>query len=442
MAELDPFPEVTQHSGIHGQSRSQGQLSTAIMEQTQGNLLQNASSSRKANLPIGTANTVVSHGIYSGGYPFGYTQQNISYSKPTRVSGSVLEELQHSTYSVGHPFRYTPPGTSYPAYPSPPLEEKAHKRFDRPYSLRDGLEQPSQRLSDFDSPSESDHKTASSLKKRKRISRAQQTSPSKRSRTAYTSQGEPATTSVSAQLGTSMGSDRRQRAETRVENGVLFGLVDNEWSKFERLEFAPNHRNSFLAEPAGYHLDFRMRLILKDAQQPGAPVPPSESRHSTDLGSKLMILVFQQGIPPNYTSYSPITQGWNDDNLRSMRDSQGRHAFLMPDPPPDWQHNPYSGYMMYNGLVMLDQNNRPVKDYPGAPLTVSYDAKASLIEGLRRYFGMTYSDIIGRMPPQRYTSTGIRPIRGVTLLSTRTGRWYNRHKGSGLGPWFDRGGGR
>ena len=191
-------------------------------------------------------------------------------------------------------------------------------------------------------------------------------------------------------------------------------------------------------EPAGYHLDYRMRLILRDAQQPGAPAPPSESRQSTEFKSELTILAFPPGIPPNYTSYSPITQGWNDDNLWSMRDSRGRHAFLMPAPPTDWQHNPHSGYLTYNGLVMLDQNNRPVKDYPGAPLTLSYDATASLIEGLRRYFGMTYSDITGRMPPQRHTSTGIRPIRGVTLLSTRIGRFYERHKDSGLRPWHDR----
>lgn len=181
-----------------------------------------------------------------------------------------------------------------------------------------------------------------------------------------------------------------------------------------------------------------MRFILQDAQQPGAPVPPCESQESTDLGSELMRSVFPQGIPPNYTSYSPITQGWNDDDLRSMTDSRGRHAFLMPAAPPDWEHNPSSGYLMCDGLVMLDQNNRPVKEYPGAPLTLSYDAPASLVEGLRRYFGMTYSDMTGRMPPQRHTNTGVKPILGVTLLSTRVGRWYERHKDRGLGPWHDR----
>ena len=152
--------------------------------------------------------------------------------------------------------------------------------------------------------------------------------------------------------------------------------------------------------------------------------------------------MFPPGIPPNYTSYSAITQGWNDDNLTSMTDSQGRHAFLMPASPPDWVHNPPTGYVMCDGLVMLDHNNRPIKDYPGAPLTLSHDAPASLIEGLRRYFGMTYSDITMRMAPERHTTTGIRPVRGITLVSTRVGRWFNRHRNSGLHPWFDRGRGR
>ena len=243
LAELDPFPEVTQHSDVQGHSCCQGQLSTATMEPTRENLSHNASPSRKANLPIGTANTVASGSIYSGGYPFGHAQQNISYNRPTRYPGSVLEEPQHSVYSVGYPFRYAPQSISYPACPSSPLEEKVHRLLDSPYSAPDGLEHPSQRLSDYDSPSASDHKTVSSLKKRKRTSRAQQSSQSKRSRTSCTPQGEHAPTSALgrkvAQLGASMGSDRRQRAETRVENGVLFGLVDNEWSKFARLESAP-----------------------------------------------------------------------------------------------------------------------------------------------------------------------------------------------------------
>ena len=211
-AELDPFPEITQHSDIHEHSRSQGQQSTATTEQTRENLLHNPFSSRRANLSIGIADTVASGSIYSGGYPFGCAQQNISYNIPTQFPGSVLEEPQQSIYSVGYPFRYASQSILYPACPSFPLEEKAHKLFDRPYSPGDGLEQLSERLSDYDSPSGSDHKTASSSKKRKRTSRALQSSPSKRSRTPYTPQREQAATSALgrkvAQLGASMGSDR------------------------------------------------------------------------------------------------------------------------------------------------------------------------------------------------------------------------------------------
>lgn len=78
-----------------------------------------------------------------------------------------------------------------------------------------------------------------------------------------------------------------------------------------------------------------------------------------------------------------------------MTDSKGRHAFLMPTPPKDWIEGPDRASLTCDGLIMLDQNNRPVKDYPGAPLTLGSQNIGSpgwLIEGLRRYFGMTYPE--------------------------------------------------
>lgn len=93
----------------------------------------------------------------------------------------------------------------------------------------------------------------------------------------------------------------------------------------------------------------------------------------------------------NYTSYSPITQGWTDD-LSSMKDSKGRDTLWLPSPPPDYVHMPKCGYLMFEGLVMLDDNNRPIKDFPGAPLTLETKVPGHLLEGLRRYFGMTHSE--------------------------------------------------
>ena len=88
----------------------------------------------------------------------------------------------------------------------------------------------------------------------------------------------------------------------------------------------------------------------------------------------------------DYTSYSPITSNWTQDPS-SIIDSKGRQVALMSR-PADWTHNPKTSYLEYEGLVMLDHNNQPVKDYPGAPLTLSTKAPPHLLLGLQRCFGM------------------------------------------------------
>ena len=44
---------------------------------------------------------------------------------------------------------------------------------------------------------------------------------------------------------------------------------------------------------------------------------------------------------------------------------------------------------MYEGLVIIDINNEPMKDFPGAPLALKSNENAWFLEGLRRCFGMT-----------------------------------------------------
>ena len=141
----------------------------------------------------------------------------------------------------------------------------------------------------------------------------------------------------------------------------------------------------FLPEPAAYHFDFRAKIILMDAQQPGAP---SMSSQPICLRFGLTRTVWREGMSVDYTSYSPVTLGWNDDPS-SIRDRKGRQVCLMHDPPEDWKHNPGGGYMKCEGLVMLDINNRPIVEYPGAPLTLASTTKGWILEGLVKTFGMT-----------------------------------------------------
>ena len=102
-----------------------------------------------------------------------------------------------------------------------------------------------------------------------------------------------------------------------------------------------------------------------------------------------MSVVWRSPMSLNYTSYSPKLQDWTEDP-RSIRDSKGRQVCLMRRPPADYKRGPKcEKYLMCSGLVMLNDNNRPIKDYPGVPLTLSNDSPPYVLEGLRRCCGMT-----------------------------------------------------
>ena len=74
----------------------------------------------------------------------------------------------------------------------------------------------------------------------------------------------------------------------------------------------------------------------------------------------------------------------------SIRDGKGRLVCLMEKPPRDWSHNPRMGYLQCEGLILLDQYNWPIKNFPGAPRTLKGKESPWIIEGLRRSLGMTY----------------------------------------------------
>lgn len=93
----------------------------------------------------------------------------------------------------------------------------------------------------------------------------------------------------------------------------------------------------------------------------------------------------------DYTSYSPLTRDWTEDP-NSVIDSKGRRVFEMKERPADWQRHPRYTPLIYNGLVMLDHKDRPIRDIPGLPLTLETQAPASLLGGLRRCAKMTFPE--------------------------------------------------
>ena len=115
---------------------------------------------------------------------------------------------------------------------------------------------------------------------------------------------------------------------------------------------------------------------------------------STSLGVLLTIIVFEEGMSSDYTSYSPVTCNWTDDP-RSITDSEGQEVMFLPARPPHLPHNPECDFLMCEGLIMLDQDDKPVKAYPGAPRTLASDVIQSpgyLLQGLRSILGMTVEE--------------------------------------------------
>lgn len=157
-----------------------------------------------------------------------------------------------------------------------------------------------------------------------------------------------------------------------------------------------------------------------------------------------MGIVWQEGMSENITSYSPLIRDWTEDP-HSIKDSKGRELMFMAARPQDLTHNPECGYLMCEGLVMLDHNNRPIKAYPGAPRTLAVDStepRAFLLEGLRRVLGMTLWDLRARMPGAYDSQTRLCPLQTPSVFTNRVISWRKLKNlnaaEENLGPWHKR----
>ena len=100
-------------------------------------------------------------------------------------------------------------------------------------------------------------------------------------------------------------------------------------------------------------------------------------------------IVWQPSIGLNYTSFSPLVDSWSEARLDSVMDSQGNAVFFLPKRPPYLKRTFKGDPLIFDDLVMLDHKNKPVRNYPGAPLTLDSRERAFVLDGLRRTLGMT-----------------------------------------------------
>ena len=83
---------------------------------------------------------------------------------------------------------------------------------------------------------------------------------------------------------------------------------------------------------------------------------------------------------------------------------------------------------MYNGLIMLDPDDNPVKDWPGIPRCFSSKIEGGRIEALRRICGMTIPDFRARMPRNIKMKSGtVKPLFGLTSINQRLSRFREKY---------------
>ena len=139
-------------------------------------------------------------------------------------------------------------------------------------------------------------------------------------------------------------------------------------------------------------------------------------------------------------------QHWNLENRSTwgnIRDDNGNQVMYLLDQPLARETEPVSsGFMIFNGLLMLDPDDNPINDWPGLPRCFSSQLEGARMEALRRIYPMTIPDFRARMPRNIKNKGGAtRSLFGLSTFNHRLLRfrrdyecpaWVTREKEHGL----------
>ena len=170
--------------------------------------------------------------------------------------------------------------------------------------------------------------------------------------------------------------------------------------------------------PAAPHDTFRHSFIAQDSVIGQYLITPESGLSSSDVTS---IATEQHQLYWNFhdrASWGNILDHAGNEVMYAVEKPVTNDPIL-PEP---------GQYMIYNGLIMLDPDDHPIRDYPGAPRTLSSKVEAGRIEALRRVFGMQLYDIRARMPRTIKKKDGERyRLYGPSCLNQRCSRWRDEY---------------
>lgn len=144
------------------------------------------------------------------------------------------------------------------------------------------------------------------------------------------------------------------------------------------------------------------------------------------------------------TAFHPDQKDWGEE-----RPFRPKILFQL-DPPKDRKDPTYAvGNMMYNGHLLLDPDNRPIRNFHEIPLTVSSQVEGWVMEAIRRQHSkISANDFRARMPRDpsgknlrdihgKWTGPGKDPLSKSGSVDMRMTRWRMKHR---CASWVERGG--
>ena len=168
--------------------------------------------------------------------------------------------------------------------------------------------------------------------------------------------------------------------------------------------------------PAAPHNDYREEFIMEDSMLGSYDIQPDHGDNKDDI-----------------TSFAS-TYGQQHWNLKdrstwgNIQDSEGNQVLYLLEKPIRSKEPESSGYMMHNGLVMLDPDDNPVKNWPGIPRCFSSKIEGGRVESLRRICGMTIPDFRARMPRNIKMKSGtVKPLYGLTSINQKLSRFREKN---------------
>ncbi|KAL2036934.1 hypothetical protein N7G274_010359 [Stereocaulon virgatum] len=183
--------------------------------------------------------------------------------------------------------------------------------------------------------------------------------------------------------------------------------------------------------PAAPHDEYRNEMIRLDNLLGRYDHTPKHGVHQDDITT---------------ISHAYGQQHWNLEDRSSwgnIRDDEGNQVMYLLDQPLVRNTEPVcSGFMTFNGLLMLDPDDNPINDWPGLPRCFSSQLEGARMEALRRIYSMTIPDFRARMPRTIQNKSGAtRALFGLSTFNHRLLRfrrdyecpaWAYRERENGL----------